>query len=186
MVCIPSSKRIVTLMKKVLLRPQMLLLLFLLGLPRVLVHAQTPPPPAATEELFRTISALDGELFAAYNRCDVEKFASFLADDLEFYHDQTGLSRGRQSTLDAFQHNICGKVHRDLVSGTLEVYPLRGFGAVEIGVHRFCDPKLGKCGEGSGEAKFIQLWQNQKGSWKLTRIISYDHCSHCVPAAKSK
>jgi hypothetical protein len=173
-------------MKKYLLRSKMILPLLLLAVTMFSVKAQTPQPVADTGELFRTISTLDGELFGAYNRCDVEKFASFLADDLEFYHDQTGLSRGRQSTLDALKNNICGKVHRDLVAGTLEVYPLRGYGAVEIGVHRFCDPKVGKCGAGSGEAKFVHLWQNQDGAWKLTRIISYDHCSNCVSAEKAK
>jgi ketosteroid isomerase-like protein len=173
-------------MKKVLPRPQRLLLLLLLVLPNASIQAQAPPTKADTDELFRTISALDSELFGAYNRCDVEKFGTFLAEDLEFYHDQTGLSRGRQSTLDALKKNICGKVHRDLVAGTLEVYPLRGYGAVEIGVHRFCDPKLGKCGAASGEAKFVHLWQNHDGAWKLTRIISYDHCSNCVPAEKPK
>jgi len=173
-------------MKKYLLPSSMILPLLLIAVTMFSVNAQTPQPVAATGELFRTISTLDGELFGAYNRCDLEKFASFLADDLEFYHDQTGLSRGRQSTLDALKNNICGKVHRDLVAGTLEVYPLRGYGAVEIGVHRFCDPKVGKCGAGSGEAKFVHLWQNQDGAWKLTRIISYDHCSNCVTAEKAK
>ncbi len=31
-----------------------------------------------------------------------------------------------------------------------------------------------------GEAKFVTLWQNQGGVWKITRAISYDH----VPAPK--
>ena len=144
-------------------------------------QAKSPP-----DELFRTISSLDTALFDAYNRCDLEKFGSLIAEDLEFYHDQTGLSRGKQSTMEALKNNVCGKVHRDLVSGTLEVYPLKEYGAVEIGIHRFCDPKMGTCGEGSGEAKFIHLWENKNGNWKLTRVISYDHCSRCVKAAKPK
>ncbi|MGI8743472.1 MAG: nuclear transport factor 2 family protein [Bryobacteraceae bacterium] len=173
-------------MKKLFATRTILLLLPLAAGPIVPAYAQSQQAKAAPDELFRTIALLDGALFDAYNRCDVEKFASFLADDLEFYHDQTGLSRGRQSSVDALKKNICGKVHRDLVLGTLEVYPLRGFGAVEIGVHRFCDPKIGKCGEGSGEAKFVHLWQNKDRAWKLTRIISYDHCSRCVPGAPPK
>ncbi len=162
------------------------LLLLLFAMPIAPVEAQSQQTATPQDELFRTISSLDTALFDAYNRCDLEKFASFLADDLEFYHDQTGLSRGRQSTVDAVRSNICGKVHRDLVSGTLEVYPLRGYGAVEIGVHRFCDPKMGKCGQGSGEAKFVHLWKNNGGEWKLTRIISYDHCSGCVVGTPPK
>jgi Domain of unknown function (DUF4440) len=145
--------------------------------------AQTPTTPDA---LHQTIAALDTALFDAYNKCEPEKFASFLADDLEFYHDETGLSRGAQSTVAAIRNNICGKVRRELVPGTLKVYPLKTYGAVQSGVHRFCDPQLGKCGAGSGEARFVHLWQNQNGAWKLTRIISYDHCSRCVPADDAK
>jgi ketosteroid isomerase-like protein len=157
---------------------KVLLLLSLLVVPLAQVNAQPPQSAAAHDELFRTIAALDGELFDAYNRCDLEKLASLLTEDLEFYHDQTGLSRGRQATVDAVKANICGKVRRDLVPGSLEVYPLKNYGAVEMGSHRFCDPKkTEKCGEDSGIAKFVMLWQNNDGAWKITRVISYDHKS---------
>jgi hypothetical protein len=53
----------------------------------------------------------------------------------------------------------------------MEVYPLKGYGAVQIGVHRF--HHQGE--EGFGEAKFVTLWQNKDGVWKVTRVISYDH-----------
>jgi len=138
---------------------------------------------ASPDELTLKITALDAEFFDAYNKCDLAKFASFLAEDLEFYHDQSGLSVGRQATVEAVKNNICGKVHRDPVAGTLAVYPLKGFGAVETGIHLFCNPKsigaAGKCGEGSGVARFTHLWQNRDGVWKITRVISYDHCNRC-------
>lgn len=44
-------------------------------------------------------------------------FAALFAEDLEFYHDQDGLSVGRQATIEAVKNNICGKVHRDLIPG---------------------------------------------------------------------
>ncbi len=137
--------------------------------------AQSPKP----DDLERTIAALDTALFDAYNRCDLDKFGSLFAEDLEFYHDQGGLMRGRQATVDAVKNNVCGKARRDLVPGTLRVFPLEGFGAVETGVHLFCDPKNAKCPNGSGAARFTHLWQNKDGVWKVTRIISYDHCNHC-------
>jgi hypothetical protein len=34
-----------------------------------------------------------------------------------------------------------------------------------------CDP------DKDGIAKFVMLWQNQAGTWKLTRVISYNHVS---------
>jgi len=73
---------------------------------------------ASPEELTRTITALDAELFAAYNKCDLAEFASFLAEDLEFYHDQGGLSLGRQATVDALKNNVCGKLHGELLLGS--------------------------------------------------------------------
>jgi ketosteroid isomerase-like protein len=153
----------------------MRILAFLILLPAA--FAQKP------DDLFRTISKLDAALFDAYNKCDLEKFGSFLADDLEFYHDATGLGRGKQSTVDAIKNNICGKVRRDLVPGTLKVYPLNNYGAVETGIHLFCDSKQAKCGDGSGAGRFTHVWENKNRIWKVTRIISYDHCNGCSQAS---
>jgi hypothetical protein len=124
------------------------------------------------EELTRAITTLDKQLFDAYNTCNIERLGTFVTDDLEFYHDKTGLAVGKQPFLDAIKKNICGKVTRELVAGSLEVYPLNGYGAVEIGVHRFHHP-----GDDSnvGEAKFVHLWQYKDGAWKISRVISYDH-----------
>jgi hypothetical protein len=47
--------------------------------------------------------------------------ASLVSEDLEFYHDKTGLARGRQLFIDSIRNNICGKVTRELVPGTLQV-----------------------------------------------------------------
>jgi len=129
-------------------------------------------------ELYRTVAALDTALFDAFNHCDLDKLNALVAEDLEFYHDKTGLSRGRASFIDAVKNNICNKVRRELVPGTLEVYPLEGYGAMEMGVHRFSHPGRDDV-EDRGEARFIQLWQNQNGVWRLTRVISYDH--HALP-----
>ena len=127
------------------------------------------------EELTKAVTALDKELFDAYNTCNLDKLGTLVADDLEFYHDKTGLAVGKQPFLDAIKNNICGKVTRQLVPGTLEVYPLHGYGAVEIGVHRFYHPASSQDKDVVGEAKFVTLWQYKNGAWKITRAISYDH-----------
>jgi hypothetical protein len=137
-------------------------------------YAQTVPgldTIKSEEELTRAVTALDKQLFDAYNTCNIEKLGTLVVDDLEFYHDKTGLTVGKKPFLDAIKMNICGKVTRELVPGSLEVYPLHGYGAVEIGVHRFHHP-----GDSDvGEAKFVTLWQYKNGAWKVTRVISYDH-----------
>jgi uncharacterized protein (TIGR02246 family) len=125
-------------------------------------------------ELDKAITALDAALFDAYNRCDLEKFASFFVDDVEFYHDQGGVTLGRAKLTESVKKNICGKTTRELVPGTLQVYHMKGYGAVEMGVHRFHHPGHEDT-EGVGEGKFIHLWQYKDGAWKITRVISYDH-----------
>jgi ketosteroid isomerase-like protein len=138
-----------------------------------------PAVDAHSGALFDTVAAQDKNLFDAYNACDLKTLGEMVSEDLEFYHDQTGLARGRAPFLAAIQNNICGKVHRMLAPGSLEAYPLKTYGAVEIGEHVFCpaahpeqcDPKT------SGIAKFTMLWQHTDAGWKLTRVISYAHVS---------
>jgi len=127
-------------------------------------------------ELDKAVAALDAALFDAYNRCDLEKFASFFADDVEFYHDQGGVTLGRVALTDSVKKNICGKVSRELVPGSLQVYHMKGYGAIEIGTHRFHHPGHDDV-EPVGEAKFVHLWQYKGGAWKVTRVLSFDHHS---------
>jgi hypothetical protein len=143
----------------------------------VQARAQTVVPIESIksqEELTQVVTALDKQLFDAYNTCNIDKLGTMVVDDLEFYHDKTGLAVGKQVFLEAIKNNICGKVTRQLVPGTLEVYPLHGYGAVEIGVHRFYHPGA-QDHDVVGEAKFITLWQYKDGAWKVSRAISYDH-----------
>ena len=117
-----------------------------------------------------------GAFFDAYNNCQLAKMESYFTRDVEFYHDQSGLSR-LAGVMDALRKNICGKVRRDPVPGSLEVYPLKGYGVVATGLHRFCDSRKHHiCREGnSGDAKFVTLWRKQNGRWRMSRVVSYDH-----------
>jgi Domain of unknown function (DUF4440) len=144
-------------------------LLVLLSLSAMRIDAQSTAQP---DPLFTTIQSLDTKLFDAYNHCDLTTLGTMVSDDLEFYHDQTGLSVGKEPFLAAIKQNICGKVQRELLSDTLEVYPLKGYGAVEIGIHRFRHPQNA---ENVGDAKFVMVWQNKDGVWRVTRVISYNH-----------
>jgi len=134
-------------------------------------HAQES---LAHDALVRTISGLDAALFDAFNTCDLAALGNLVAEDLEFFHDNDGLSVGKQTFLASTRKNICGKVRRDLVPGTLEVYRLGDYGALEIGVHRFHHPGRDDT-EPVGESKFIIIWQRTDRTWKMTRTISYAH-----------
>jgi hypothetical protein len=138
-------------------------------------EAQSVPPLDKIQnqaELDRAGAALDAALFDSYNKCDLDRFASFFVDDAEFYHDQGGVTLGKTTLTDSVKKNICGKVTRELVS--LKVFPMKGYGMLETGVHRFHHPGHEDT-EGVGEGQFIHLWQFKDGAWKVTRVISYDH-----------
>ncbi len=142
--------------------------------------ARAQARPDAPEDLARTLAAQDAALFDAYNRCDLDKFAAFFDENVEFYHDKGGVTHGRAAVVENTKKYICGKVRRELVAGSLEAHPIAGFGAVEMGSHRFYE--LGaKPGSGpTGVAKFVLLWRHKDGAWQVTRVISYDH----APAPK--
>ena len=130
---------------------------------------QPAPYQPSSQEMYDTIYHLDSLLFDAYNRCDLTRFASFISDSIEFYHDRTGLMNSKAEIVEAIKKNICGKVTRELVEGSLEVYPINNYGAIEIGLHRFHNLVENSV---SKPDKFIQLWRNLNGKWQLTRIFS--------------
>jgi len=121
-------------------------------------------------ELYAAIVHMDSVYFNAYNSCDMETQARLYADNIEFYHDKGGLTTSKQDLLDAIKKNICGKVTRELVSGSIEVYPIAGFGAVEMGLHRFINHAEGD--SRSKPDKFIIVWQQKNDQWRITRVIS--------------
>ena len=175
--CICKSQERESSMKRLFAVSRIALLLPLLALLAGRVEAQAVPALENIKsqvELEKAITTLDAALFDSYNRCDLQKFSGFFVDDVEFYHDQGGVTLGRENLTDSVKKNICGRVTRELVPGTLQVHYMKGYGAVEIGVHRFHHPGHEDT-EGVGEERFIHLWQYKDGAWKITRAISYDH-----------
>lgn len=129
-------------------------------------------PLSAQDPVYRAVAAADAAVFGASNRCDLDTFASYFTDDLEFYHDQSGLSVGKADLVQKTRDNICGKMVRELVPGTMKVFPLPGYGALEMGTHRFLHPGDP---DNVGQADFLHIWQFRGGHWKISRVISYDH-----------
>lgn len=147
-----------------------------------------PPPPAAAPAsaqeaapeksgpLFDQLAQLDTHLFDAFNRCEqpgqLERHAGFFAEGVEFYHDQGGVTWSRAEMIANTQKHVCGKFRRELVPGSLRVYPIQGFGALAQGVHRFCQHGSGRC---EGAADFMMIWRQEGGQWRITRVLSYGH-----------
>jgi hypothetical protein len=132
--------------------------------------------PMVSTELYDTIARFDSTFFGAFNKRDISILKEFLSDSLEFYHDLGGVTNYNQN-IEAFERTFSSerKVRRELVAGSMEVYPIKDFGAVETGVHRFYVTEKGQKEKLSSEAKFMHLWQNREGVWKITRIVSYAH-----------
>lgn len=120
--------------------------------------------------LYRDICAMDSLFFAAYNTCDLETQAAMIAEDLEFYHDLGGLETRKSVIMESLEQNICGKVTRELVPGSIEVYPIPGLGAVEFGLHRFFNREEPEAP--SNPSRFVTVWLTEEDDWKMSRIIS--------------
>ncbi len=122
------------------------------------------------KELYENIVLMDKEYFDAYNSCDLEKQASLYADDIEFFHDKGGLTTSKEELINSLEKYICGKVTRELVEGSIEVYPIKDYGAVQIGLHKFHNNQEPDAPSRPG--KFITMWQHKNDSWKITKVIS--------------
>jgi ketosteroid isomerase-like protein len=124
-------------------------------------------------ELYQTIVKLDSVFFDAYNHCDTkfETYADFYADDIEFYHDQGGLSNSKKDILEGTKKYICGKVTRNLVPGSIEVYPIKDYGAIEIGLHSFSN-NTNPPNEPKKVSRFTIFWKQVNGTWKIAKVVS--------------
>jgi len=125
-------------------------------------------------DLKETISRMDAKLFDAFNAHDVANLMSMFTDDLEFFQDDEGVTNYEQTKND-FTKVLASMpdIRRELVKGSLEVHPIKDYGAIEIGVHRFCHKENGK--EECGAFKFLHIWRKMGDSWKISRVVSYGH-----------
>ena len=125
----------------------------------------------------------DSLFWVAYNYCNTEAMDSSFTDDVEFYHDKGGASFGRDTLMKIFKKNLCSsdsfRLRREPVKGTVNVYVMTKnnipYGALISGQHVFYINQKGKQEYIDGLAKFAQLWLLKDGSWKMSRILSYDH-----------
>jgi enamine deaminase RidA (YjgF/YER057c/UK114 family) len=137
--------------------------------------AEAPPSPLP---LALEIAQRDQEFFASFNTCDapgkLAEHAAWLDPKLEFYHDLGGVSWTADAYLEGVRNNVCGKFARELVPGSMQVFPLKDFGALSTGKHRFCHFDSGRC---EGEADFAIVWKHNADGrpWTITRVLSYGH-----------
>jgi hypothetical protein len=130
-------------------------------------------------DLTATILERDSLFWLTYNTCNLEQMRTFFSQDLEFYHDKGGLTSTSESLLEAMKKGICQNkeltVRREVIKGSLQVYPLNNYGAILTGEHKFYVKEKGKPERPDGIAKFTHVWQHTNKEWKMTRVLSYDH-----------
>lgn len=130
------------------------------------------PAPAAVDPLTQEIAALDGKVFDAYNGCDLPAFSGYFDPKVAFFHDSGGATFERDAMVDGVRKYICGKVRRELIPASVRVYPVKDYGAIEEGEHRFCELATKRC---EGIAKFVMVWAKRDGAWQITTVLSYGH-----------
>lgn len=138
-----------------------------------------------SSELFKELAEKDSVLFEqGFNECNFEATESLISEELEFYHDVSGV-QNKEMFFDAVRKNICSgsaqKPIRKLTEGSLEVFALRNqgeiYGAIQKGRHDFFIKELGKKLIQTSSAKFTHVWILEEGDWKLKTVLSYDHQS---------
>ena len=130
--------------------------------------------------LYQEIKQMDSLAFDAYNRRDIKDYSSYLASDIEFYHDQDGLIAPYNKLVDAFSilfrpdrptHAV-----RRIVPNSIEVYPIDNVGAYQTGNHKFYELNPSdSTTRFESIAKMAALWKEVDGKWKMSRVLSYNH-----------
>lgn len=142
------------------------------------------PGPVATPQMVAEVAAADRAFFEAlFTTCDFAKLADSVTADFELYHDKWGLTTtSREQFVNGVRESCARReqgtdfrARRELVAGSMEVYPLEDYGAVQVGVHRFYALEEGQPDKLTETSRFTTVWKNEGGTWRMARALSYDH-----------
>ena len=132
-----------------------------------------------SSDLYKILKVNDSLIFdLSFNTCNLKILSTLIHDDLEFYHDKADLMEGKDVFLENTKNGLCKSPHklrRELLEGTLEVFPLNDnngnlYGAIQKGTHRFFENE-----KRTSIAFFTHLWVLENDKWLLKRVLSYDH-----------
>jgi ketosteroid isomerase-like protein len=134
----------------------------------------SPAAEAAGDPALRAVVfEQDRRMANAYNAHDVDRLMEMFSTDLEFFHD-TGGALGFDQVKAGFTSVFANNpdIRREL-AGSVEVYPIRSYGAIQIGTHRFCHTERGK--SDCGTFRFTHVWREKDGRWQIARVVSFGH-----------
>jgi ketosteroid isomerase-like protein len=124
------------------------------------------------KDLFEAILRMDRHLSDAFNAHNADRLMGLATNNFEFYDENGGLRDFQQCFAD-FRAVFDGgsNVRRELIENTVDVYPINGYGALELGQNRLCHTENDK--DECHVSNFAMVWQKDGDSWKLSRMISY-------------
>ena len=128
------------------MRIKALLYAFLISLlVTISVSAQEKKVAPTPLELYKEIERADSILFQAFNRQDMATFKAMFTKDLEWFQDNGGLIPYK-TVFENFGNTFKNenKLSRVLVKESLEVHPIKDYGAIHIGSHQFRHFENGK------------------------------------------
>ncbi|HEY1140294.1 MAG TPA: nuclear transport factor 2 family protein [Lysobacter sp.] len=141
------------------------------------------PGAVTTPEMVKALEERDRALFDAVFGCKPDLLVPMVADDFEFLHDKHGMTATSGAQFIASIRDMCEgqktgrnfRARRELVPGTMTTHALNKYGAMQMGTHRFYALQPGKPDQLTETGRFIDVWKQEDGVWKLARVISYDH-----------
>ena len=99
--------------------------------------------------LYEKLQVKDKIMFTqGFDNCDLEVTAALMTEDVEFYHDQGGIDKGKNAFLETLRNGLCrtgqNEIRRHLMPDSLAVFPMRKngklYGAIQTGKHSFAPP----------------------------------------------
>lgn len=166
-------------MKTYLFTTNLAIVLLICTLTNCQLKAQSTFDFEDVQKLREVILHQDSLFWKTYNTCDLDKLQTFFTEDLEFYHDKGGLTTTLSSFMESMKNGICSdenrRLRREVVEGSLEIYPIPGYGALLTGEHVFYVKEKDKKERLAARAKFLHIWRFNNNKWKMSRVISYEH-----------
>jgi len=149
----------------------------------LMIFSIASPAQKNPKDITGIITVKDSIFWSAYNSCNVEIMASLFTEDVEFYHDKGGVTKGIVTFKESLKKNLCSnenfKLRREVVPGSVKIYPMQNgdsiYGAIISGEHLFYHLEKGKPEKLGGIARFTHLWTIGNSVWQMSRVLSYDH-----------
>jgi len=143
-----------------------------------------PALASGQQGLATQVEAADRALFRAiFDDCDAKALEPMVTADFEFYHDKWGQTARSGAEFVKAIAGMCERqragtdfrARRELDAGSSAVFPMKDYGALHVGRHRFFRREAGRPDQPTERAQFANLWKLEDGRWRLARVFSFDH-----------